>query len=170
MQKVSRTIIEVANTHGGDFDYLITLIDEFENIQPSGIKFQPLKYDQIALKDYEWYSVYEKLYFSPQQWEEIITKAKQTKEVWLDLFDTYGVQILKEQQENIHGIKLQTSVLSNLDVINELQKINTKGLKLIINIAGRTFEEIDYYLSYFQEQLSFDEILIEVGFQSYPTN
>ena len=169
MQKVSRTIIEVANTHGGNFDYMISLIEEFENIQPSGIKFQPLKYDQIALRDYEWYSVYEQLYFSPQQWEEIINKAKQTKEVWLDLFDTYGVQILKEQQENIHGIKLQTSVLNNLDIINELQKINTKGLKLIINIAGRTFEEIDYFLNYFQDQLSFDEILIEVGFQSYPT-
>ncbi|MDC1244559.1 N-acetylneuraminate synthase family protein [Crocinitomicaceae bacterium] len=169
MQKVNRTIIEVANTHGGDFDYMISLIDEFERIQPSGIKFQPLKYDQIAVKDYEWYPVYEKLYFTPIQWKEIISRAKQTKEVWLDLFDTYGVQILKDQLENIQGIKLQTSVLNNLDILKELREIDTQGLKLIINIAGRTYEEIDHYLCYFQEQLSFDEVLIEVGFQSYPT-
>ena len=117
MQKVNRTIIEVANTHGGDFDYMISLIDEFERLQPSGIKFQPLKYDQIAVKDYEWYPVYEKLYFTPIQWKEIISRAKQTKEVWLDLFDTYGVQILKDQLENIQGIKLQTSVLNNLDIL-----------------------------------------------------
>ena len=169
MQKVNRTIIEVANTHGGDFDYMISLIDEFERIQPSGIKFQPLKYDQIAVKDYEWYPVYEKLYFTPIQWKEIISRAKQTKEVWLDLFDTYGVQILKDQLENIQGIKLQTSVLNNLDILKELREIDTQGLKLIINIAGRTYEEIDHYLCYSQEQLSFDEVLIEVGFQSYPT-
>ena len=50
MRNVNRTIIEIANTHGGNFDYMISLIDEFKNIQPSGIKFQPLKYDQIALK------------------------------------------------------------------------------------------------------------------------
>ncbi|MES2131544.1 MAG: hypothetical protein V4506_04285 [Bacteroidota bacterium] len=56
-------IIEIANTHAGDINYLNALIDDFsiynENI---GIKFQPFKYDEIALEDFEWYPVYQTLF------------------------------------------------------------------------------------------------------------
>ena len=106
-------ILEVANTHGGDLNYLNSLLDEFSdlNAPKMGIKFQAFKYDQIATEDYEWYETYEKLYFSSNEWKGIINKASQTKDVWLDIFDGYGIEIFNDNFSQIRGIKIQSSVL-----------------------------------------------------------
>lgn len=167
---MSKTIIEVANTHGGDIDYVFELIDTFSSFKGHyGMKFQPLHPDKIATEDYEWYPVYQELLFEPEEWKQILLKAKATKDIWLDLFDDYGIQILKENIGLIDGIKLQVSVLFNLSIIKALEKIDLKGKKLILNVAALELEEIQAFLSSFEENLNPDEILLEVGFQGYPT-
>lgn len=163
-------IIEVANTHGGNKDYVMSLIDEFSLFEGHGMKFQPLHPDKIATSDFTWYPVYQELMFSPKEWNEIIKKAAITKKVWLDLFDTYGTQILEENLELIFGIKLQASVLYNEHVIQELIKIDCSGKKLIVNISAIEKDEIQERLDYLQNNINPEEILIEVGFQSYPTD
>lgn len=165
------TIIEVANTHGGDIKYLNSLIDEFSFFNnDTGIKFQPFKYDKIALPDYEWYPVYERLFFNESEWRDVISKANETKDVWLDLFDLYGVQILKENLQSVFGLKLQTSVLNNNSVLNELKELDLSSKKLIINVAGRDFNKIEKFVDFFEGQIKPEELLIEVGFQAYPTD
>ena len=165
------TIIEVANTHGGNIDYLLSLIDEFVDFKEEiGIKFQPFKYNEIALEDFEWYPVYEKLYFDEGQWSKIISKASETKEVWLDIFDSYGIETLKNNLKNISGLKFQTSVLDNQPVLNNLRDVDLKDKKLIINIAGRELSDIKSKIIFFEDNYNFEEILLEVGFQAYPTN
>ena len=165
------TIIEVANTHGGNIDYLLSLIDEFVDFKEEiGIKFQPFKYNEIALEDFEWYPVYEKLYFDEGQWSKIISKASETKEVWLDIFDSYGIETLKNNLKNISGLKFQTSVLDNQPVLNNLRDVDLKDKKLIINIAGRELSDIKSKIIFFENNYNFEEILLEVGFQAYPTN
>ena len=163
-------IIEVANTHGGNKDYVMSLIDEFSLFEGHGMKFQPLHPDKIATSDFTWYPVYQELMFSPKEWNEIIKKAAITKKVWLDLFDTYGTQILEENLELIFGIKLQASVLYNEHVIQELIKIDCSDKKLIVNISAIEKDEIQERLDYLQNNINPEEILIEVGFQSYPTD
>ncbi len=163
-------IIEVANTHGGNFEYLSSLIDEFSEFDTGfGIKFQAFKYDQIATKDFEWYPVYEKLFFNKTQWETVINKAVQTKDVWLDIFDLYGVDILKKNIVSITGIKLQASVLYNYTVLEALSRIDLTDLKLIINIASFEIDEIRSIIKRIEQQLNIGELLIELGFQAYPT-
>jgi N,N'-diacetyllegionaminate synthase len=164
-------ILEVANTHGGDFNYLNSLLDEFEDVKGPkvGIKFQAFKYDEIATKDYEWYEIYEKLYFSPNQWKEVIKKANQRKDVWLDIFDAYGIEILCENFNQIHGIKLQSSVLENNNVFEKLKGMNLGEKTIIINIAGYSIEKIKELISKYENVLKPKELLIEIGFQSYPT-
>ncbi|MDX2171930.1 MAG: N-acetylneuraminate synthase family protein [Bacteroidota bacterium] len=165
-------IIEVANTHGGDLNYMLSLIEEFEFLgekENCGIKFQAFSPDGIALKDFEYYSVYETLFFKEEDWKKIITKASLTKQVWLDIFDIYGIEILTRNRENIIGIKLQTSVLENQEVLNNLINLKINDKKLIINIAGRAEEEIRFFVNYFEENVKPKELLLEVGFQSYPT-
>ena len=55
-------IIELANTHGGDFDYLLELIDAFKIYRKGfGMKFQVLHPDRIATEDFSYYNLY--LYF-----------------------------------------------------------------------------------------------------------
>ena len=165
------TIIEVANTHGGSIDYLNSLIDEFSDFKDEiGIKFQPFKYNEIALEDFEWYPVYKILYFDKTQWSNIINKAKETKDIWLDIFDTYGIEILKSNLKSVYGIKFQTSVLENQSVLDSLLDIDLKEKKVIINIAGRELSDIENKIKLFNEKFNFEEILLEVGFQAYPTD
>lgn len=164
-------ILEVANTHAGDINYLFSLLKEYEEFKKEdnfGIKFQPFKYNTIATEDYEWYQVYTELFFNKDEWKKIIDKAFETKDVWIDLFDEYGIEIIKESLSNVKGIKLQTSILDNNIIFKELQKIDLSSQKLIINIAGREKEDIDSILNRFNS-LNSNEILLEVGFQAYPT-
>ncbi len=163
-------IIEVANTHGGSYQYLDGLLDEFKDFKgDTGIKFQPFKFDRIAIKSYEWYPVYQELFFDHEQWSRIIDKASKSKDVWLDIFDTYGLEVLNKNKEKIFGLKFQTSVLENHTVLDLLKQIDCTKHKLIINIAGRELDEILAFVALFESEYSFSEVLVEVGFQAYPT-
>jgi N,N'-diacetyllegionaminate synthase len=164
------TILEVANTHAGNIDYIYRLIDEFKPFDKNhGIKFQPFRYCDIALEDFEWYPVYEKLFFDEKEWDSIITKANETKDIWLDLFDIYGIKILKNHLSKVKGIKLQSSVLENLGLLEELQQIDLSQTQMVINIAGREMADIERLVTYFEASFTLKELLLEVGFQSYPT-
>lgn len=167
---MSYTIIEVANTHGGNEEYLNELISSFEKFTGGfGIKFQPLHPDKIATKDYVAYNIYQKLHFSNKQWHSFINKASQTKDVWLDIFDDYGIEILNENLHKVNGIKLQVSVLFNHGIISNLAKINLCNINLIINVAALEIKEIETLINNLQHTLSPKEIILEIGFQAYPT-
>lgn len=168
---MSYIIIEIANTHGGNRVYLDKLINTFSIYQGDfGIKFQPLHPDKLATPNFQWYPVYQKLFFSNSEWKDIIHQAKSTrKDVWLDLFDEYGVEILNENIENIFGIKLQVSVLFNLNLIKALSKIDLSKKKLILNVASLSLDDISKQIKYFENNVNAEEVLLEVGFQGYPT-
>ncbi|MBB6215733.1 spore coat polysaccharide biosynthesis protein SpsF (cytidylyltransferase family)/sialic acid synthase SpsE [Anaerosolibacter carboniphilus] len=163
-------IIEIANTHGGSIDYLRGLIKEFEDFTEGyGMKFQPFKYDEIATPDYEWFEVYKKLYISKGDWAELIDYVSITKDVWIDVFDGYGIEIIRHNLNKIKGIKLQASILMNRNLLQSLSNLNMTEKKLIINISGYELSEIKERLSYINKLIKPQEILLEVGFQSYPT-
>ena len=72
------------------------------------------------------YSVYQKLYFNSLTWKKIINKASnQNNDIWFDIFDVYGVEILKNNLNKIFGIKLQSSLYNN-ELLSSLKKINLK--------------------------------------------
>jgi N,N'-diacetyllegionaminate synthase len=163
-------IIETANTHGGDFSYLMELVDTFSQYgEGYGIKFQAFHPDKIASQDYPSYDLYQQLYFDNNKWKEIIDIAAKTKDVWLDIFDTYGVEILKENFKKIAGIKFQTSVLYNFEVFQALNSVDLSTKKIIINVAAQPLENIDEILDRIQADLKPEEILLEFGYQAYPT-
>jgi len=163
-------IIEVANVHGGSKEYLLSLIDEFSSFKNGfGIKFQPFKFDEIALDDFEWYSVYKKLYFDLKEWKEIINKASLTKDIWIDVFDKYSISIINDNLNNIYGLKLQSSILYNKEVIAELKKIDLQQKPIILNISGLKIDEIKNLVFQFEIDFNNSEIILQVGFQGYPT-
>lgn len=163
-------ILEVANTHGGDNTYMHALIDAFSVYQGNyGMKFQPLSPDTLATPDFQWYPVYQTLYFTAQEWSEIIQMAKQTKEIWIDLFDLYGVQILSENLPHVRGIKFQSSVLHNEEVISALSSLDLTKCSVILNIAAQEIEVIRQRIEYIKQQLNPKDLLLEIGFQAYPT-
>jgi N,N'-diacetyllegionaminate synthase len=163
-------IIEIANVHGGDFQTLERLVDEFKNVKNAqAIKFQPFKYDKIAQPDFSWYAVYEQLYFTPEQWKAIISKASKRFDVWIDTFDEYSLQIINENIQKIKGLKFQSSILYNRRLFNALSGISLKDKKIIINISGIPESEIVGILKSLENKLQPEEIILQVGFQGYPT-
>lgn len=162
-------ILEVANTHGGNIDYLLSLIDEFSAYEGYGMKFQPLHPDEIATADYPWHGVYQELLFTKEEWKKIIDKASTTKEVWLDLFDVYGAELFKLYRDKVKGIKLQASILYNESVLQALEAVTLANKKLIINISGLELKDIKERVASLTERLQPEEIWVEVGFQAFPT-
>ncbi|MBP2201427.1 N,N'-diacetyllegionaminate synthase [Methanococcus voltae] len=164
-------ILELANAHGGNVGYINNIIEQFSKIDYNnkGIKFQPFKYDKIALKDFSWYEVYEKLYIAPQEWADIIKLSKKSSfNVWLDIFDTYGCDILTSNFDDIYGVKLQASIVNNLEVFELFKEYNFEDKQLIINISGFAIDEIKEIVEKYS-QLNFNSIVLQVGFQAYPT-
>ncbi len=164
-------IAELANFHGGSIECVWKILDVLKQFpyEPKAVKFQPFKYDQIAMPDYEWYPVYEKLFIGPDRWAEIIKRAKnQVGNVWLDLFDLYGTRILAENRSSISGIKLQASVLDNDEVWESLSSQSLSEIKLMLNISGYSCHEIEMFVDRFKTLRS-SELILQIGYQRYPT-
>ena len=163
-------IIELANTHGGSFDYLLELVDSFADLKENfGIKFQAFHPDKIATSNFSAYKIYQELFFDNAQWSQVIKQAATTKDVWLDIFDLYGVEILKEQIELVHGIKFQSSVLYNYEVFEALGSCDLTGKKVILNVAAQPIDDIRKIIARIEKKLTPKEILLEFGYQAYPT-
>ncbi|HET6225880.1 MAG TPA: N-acetylneuraminate synthase family protein [Bacteroidia bacterium] len=163
-------ILEVANVHAGSEVYVMNLLDEFAEFRENfGIKFQPFKYDSIALPDFSWYEVYKELYFSPEQWKKIIAKAHTTKDVWIDFIDEYTFQIASDNLPAIKGFKFQASNLNNKKLILLFSTLNLSDKVIILNISGISIADIDKVKKEFEDILKPKEIILQIGFQSYPT-
>lgn len=171
MEKEPVLIAELANFHGGDVKFIFKLLEELKKISypHKAVKFQPFRYDQIALPDFEWYPVYEKLFIGEEEWGQIIAKAEEeVGSVWLDLFDLYGVKILQDNISKVSGIKLQASVLDNHEVVTALTEHGLKGISLMLNISGYELEEIEQFVERFSK-LDPENLILQIGYQRYPT-
>ena len=165
-------ILECANAHDGNYQTLIKTIKKFSKLDypQLHIKFQLLSAKTLAIPSYSWFKVYQEIEFKPKQWREILKLSyKMFQGIWLDIFDQYGIEILKINLKYIYGIKIQASVLENKKIIFELSKLNLKNKKLILNISGKNLVEIKSIIEIF-EQLNFKEIILQCGYQDYPTS
>ena len=167
-----KLIFEVANVHGGNFVHFRKLIKIYNKIKyPNSfksIKFQVLKADELSTPNYHWNSAYKKIYFSPEQWKILIRKSGIKTNIWIDMFDRYSLEILSQNFHYIYGIKLQPSILNNLNLFELLKNLNLKSKVIILNISGLLFQDIKSTIKKFEE-LKPAKIIIQFGFQSYPT-
>lgn len=170
MDKLKYVIVEIANSHDGEEEKFLHIVDSIKSLKyPNlGIKFQVFHPDEIALPDYESYELYQELYFSESYWKNIISKCSEFCDVWIDVFDAYSVKIIAQNFEKICGIKLQASVLHNLEVFELLQNLNLRDLKIIINVSGFTIDEVNDIVNRFKI-LNSKELILQAGFQDYPT-
>lgn len=171
MNSLPHIILETANFHGGDAERLKQTITEFSGLDypGTGIKFHAFKPENVALSDFSWYSTIKKFFIHEENWADIIHLAKQNHfKVWLDLFCVYGVEILGKNIDKIQGIKLQPSILDNLEIIDALKPLDLGDKELIINVSGLEISTIESNLKKFKE-LDFKKIILQLGFQNYPT-
>ena len=164
-------ILEIANVHGGNFNYLKKLIYGISKYKSPdfGVKLQIFKSNLIALPDFSYFHIYENLFFDVNQWEEIINIIYETKDVWIDVFDLYGVEIVEKFSNKIFGVKFQASVLDNLEVFNKMAEIDMTDKVLMVNVSGLDIDNVKNKIKIIESIINCKEIVLQVGFQAYPT-
>ncbi len=171
MKTLPHLILETANFHGGDVEQIKQAINDFSVLKyPNlGIKFHAFKPDNVALPDFSWYPVIKNFFIDEEQWEKIIILSREKGfQVWLDLFCVYGVEILEQNLDFVHGLKLQPSILDNLEIMEALEKLDLSQKELILNVSGLEISTIVHHMKRFGK-LNFGEIVLQLGFQNYPT-
>ncbi|MCK9488782.1 MAG: N-acetylneuraminate synthase family protein [Xanthomonadales bacterium] len=162
-------ICELANTHAGDAAAVEELIDAFAGLDYAGkaIKFQVFGADTIALPDFPWYGVYQQLEFDPATWSRFFDRASAHGDVWVDAFDVYGIEIIGRNLNLIAGVKLQSSVLENEEVLSALRMIDLSSKSLLINVSGFDLDQISGLVDVFRTIT--ERLVLQIGFQGYPT-
>ncbi|MCP5047173.1 MAG: hypothetical protein GY940_08375, partial [bacterium] len=173
MNPLPHIILETANFHGGDVSQIKQAIDDFALLNDRygsiGIKFHAFKPENVMMPDFSWYPIIKDFFISEEQWAELIGLSRQKGfQVWLDLFCVYGVEILGKNSGNIIGIKMQPSILDNLDIMAALAELDLSGKELMVNVAGLELSEIQRYLDQFRPY-NFKRIILQLGFQNHPT-
>lgn len=164
-------ILEIANVHGGNFNYLKKLINGISKYKSPyfGVKLQVFKSDLIALPDFSYFHIYEDLFFDTNHWEEIINLVYETKDVWIDVFDLYGVEIVEKFSDKVFGVKFQASVLDNLEVFKKMANIDMTDKFLMVNVSGLDIDIVKNKIKIIESIINCREIVLQVGFQAYPT-
>ncbi|MEB9686265.1 spore coat protein [Bacillus thuringiensis serovar pingluonsis] len=161
-----KIIAEIANAHQGNEKYLKELIQAAADCGADGVKFQWFKYDHLAVPDYSYYKDYLKLFIDKKTWKNSVEMAKKLGlEVWVDIFDSWGIELLHSFKDLIDGIKLPSTVLQSNDLIKELKYFHKT---ILIGVGGWYDTEIDQMLSFIEKHLNNKFILMH-GFQGYPT-
>ena len=169
--KPPKLIVEVANSHNGSYNLLKKTIDELFkiNYKNRAIKLKIFKFDKIASRDFSYYNIYEKLFFNKKQWFDLIDYIYLKKEkIYLDIYDDYGIEVLKNKIDYIEGIKIQFSHIIDFTLLSKLKFIKKKNINIIINITTFTKDEIKKI--FFEYSKLSKNIILQFGHQSYPTN
>lgn len=127
--KSPKLIMEIANSHNGSYNLLKKTIDEtFKiNYKNKAIKLQIFKFDKIAHRNFNYYNIYKKLFFNKKQWFDLIDYIYLKKEkIYLDIYDDYGIEILKNKIDYIEGIKIQFSHIIDFTLLSKLKFIKKK--------------------------------------------
>jgi N,N'-diacetyllegionaminate synthase len=165
MQKV-KVIAEIANAHQGDTGILYSLIKAASDAGADGVKFQWFKYDYLAVKDYSFYKDYEELFISENEWEKAIRIAKKLGlEVWIDIFDDWGLALASAFVSMINGLKIPSTIIQNDNIIKEIFSMQKP---VLLGIGGWYESEI-YDFLYNLDAKSVEKLIIIHGFQGYPT-
>lgn len=165
MMAVPYVIAEIANSHNGDYETLLSLIKASAESGAHGVKFQWFSPDTLAMPDFEWYPVYKKLMFSEDQWDEAIKLANDLNlDVWADATDTSSIQRIERNVSRIFGLKLPPSTILETEHAKNVLAI---GKLTLIGVGGHEDAVIDKCLTTFKSINS--NLIIQHGFQGYPT-
>lgn len=158
-------IAEIANAHNGDYETLIKIIREAANASAHAVKFQWFRPETLAMPDFEWYPVYEKLMFTEDQWDSAVSLACDLGlDVWVDATDSSSVSRIKRNIDKICGIKIPPSAILETD---HSHTVLSFGKPTLIGVGGHEDFVIDRCVRAFRATNA--NLILQHGFQGYPT-
>ena len=162
MLKKLEIIAEVGQGYEGSLSLAKTLTESAINSGVESLKFQIVFADELATKSYKHYKLFKKLEMNFNEWKLISNLA--TKHRIKLYFDIFGEKSLKFCEDlNVDGIKIHPTDALNYELIKKISKSKIK--KIILGIGGQHINNINRTV----DILSNKNLIIMIGFQSYPT-
>ncbi|MEQ8736032.1 MAG: N-acetylneuraminate synthase family protein [Rhodospirillaceae bacterium] len=157
-------IAEMACAHDGDLEKAKKLIDSAVAAGADAIQFEILDPDDNVVPDTEMYQILKKLYFSPEEWAELVTYARQSDiAVFNFAYDPVSLELGFRLE--VDAVKLNSSDLLHIDM---LRRCAEEGLPLSMGTGGSALEEVEAGLNCYGKHGGTKVILMQ-GVQSFPT-
>tara|TARA_A100001035_G_C27782670_1_gene502600 strand:- start:1897 stop:3666 length:1770 start_codon:yes stop_codon:yes gene_type:complete len=160
-----KKIAEIANAHEGSVRKAIKIAKIAAKAGADAVKFQIYFGPDLLTNDHPRYDHFCDQSFDEEEWKIIFKESrKYNKEIIADVF---GLKALKVAILNkVDGIKIHSSDLSNIPLIEECAKAN---LPIYLATGGSTLIEIKNAI-FSLKNLNFkQEINLMHGYQAYPT-
>ena len=165
-------IYEVANSHGGDPDVVTALIDALAPLAypRRAMKFHPIAADALALPDFPYHSLYQKLGFDDATWARLIADAAdRIGAVYLEMADANCARVFAANKAMVAGVKFQASMVDNAEVLELFAKAQGKEpVDVIVNVSGYDLTELETVVAR-MARIPASRRLLQIGFQGYPT-
>jgi len=154
-------IAEIANTHGGNINYLKEIIRKTQQTKVDAIKFQIIRASEILTSNHPQYKLFKSLEFSKKEWIDNTKYIKNyNKKIVTDIFGENSLEIAKAI--NPDYIKIHSTDFNNYDLIKKTLKMSKP---ILLNIGGATISEINEVVKLLKNHV----FCLQLGFQDYPT-
>jgi len=158
-------IAEVANAAQGVVEDNHRIIDAVADTGADAIKFQLYKYDELATPSYVKFKIFKDTFYSLEDRTQFIQHACDVNlDVWVDIFDRWGLDVAQRNLNNITAVKIPPTVILDDELFKQTLNLN---LPTAIGVGGYEDEDIHFVLSKLEEFKN--PILLIYGFQAFPT-
>jgi N,N'-diacetyllegionaminate synthase len=167
MSRNYNIIAETAFSHEGNYNYLLSQIDEAIKGEVTYVKFQILlKPDIYYIKNHNALKDIGKFIFTEEQWLELLTYATKAglKTIALPL-EIASLDFCLRNEFLIEGIELHSVCFNEVPMLKALKNWNKL---LFLGAGGRLSNEIEFVSETTKHLLI--QTIIMCGFQSFPTN
>ena len=162
MKNKLQIIAEIAQGFEGNFEQSKLLIKAAAKAGADAVKFQLVYADELATKDYQYYSLFQGLEMEVEKWRALNEYAHHLGIKFV--VDVFGEQSLITAQE----IGLSTIKIHGTDVTNVglLEAVAASSIEtVILGIGGSFWTEIATALNILDKK----KLVLLCGFQAYPT-
>jgi N,N'-diacetyllegionaminate synthase len=125
-------------------------------------KFQLVYADELATPDYKYYDLFRSLEMPDAVWEELAKYAQELNiALYLDVFGTRSIALA--EHVGARALKVHGTDIANVNLLHQIAQ--TAVPKILLGAGGAFLPEIEQAIHLLPDK----EIVILLGFQSYPT-
>jgi len=158
-------IAELANAAQGKVELNFKLIEAAKQSGADAVKFQLYKYDELSTPSYSKYEIYKRTFYSFEERSRFIDTAhSEGLDVWVDIFDRWGLDVARKKKDKIYAVKVPPTVILDASLVKNILELH---LPVAVGVGGYEDKDVDFVLS----QLSgfTNPVLLMYGFQGFPT-
>jgi N,N'-diacetyllegionaminate synthase len=157
-------IAELAQSYEGSFSDAQQLIRTAAASGADAVKFQVFQADELAVPEYKYFDLYRKLEFTPGQWAELFTLARNLNlQPIADVFGLSSLAMLCRLE--VSALKIHSADLCNRPLLEETAR---SGKTIILSCGGSTSSEIVEAVSILTHSHA-SSICLMHGYQASPT-